>query len=55
MAKRKNLVKPKSKTLKKAERDLHNKKASKTVKGPAGYTVRNAKGVKVRHKRGSAR
>ena len=46
MAGRKNLVKPRANTLGRAEKDLHNRKASRTVKGPAGYTLRNAKGVK---------
>lgn len=47
MAKRKNLVKPKPSTLKRAEADLRSR-AGRKVKGPAGYVVRNAKGVKAR-------
>lgn len=46
MTGRKSLVKPTSTTLGRAEKDLHNPKASRAVKSPAGYTVRNAKGVK---------
>jgi len=48
LAIKRNLVKPKPATLKRAEKDLHNSKTSRTVKGPAGYTVRNAKGVKIK-------
>ncbi len=40
------LVKPRSHTLRSAERELHGKRTSKTAKTPAGYVLRNAKGVK---------
>jgi len=46
MATKKSLVKPRPATLRRAENDLHNPKTSRTVKGTAGYAVRNAKGVK---------
>lgn len=49
---RKPLVKPKPKTLKDAEKDLKNPKASQTAKGTGGYTLRNAKGVRENVKKG---
>ncbi|HVA96035.1 MAG TPA: hypothetical protein VND99_00105 [Candidatus Acidoferrales bacterium] len=56
MATRKTLVKPKPKTLKRAEQDLKNKHVGKTVKSPAGFVVRNAKGVRtIKKKRGHAK
>jgi hypothetical protein len=51
MATKKSLVKPKPRTLGEAEKDLRNIKAGRNTKGPAGYTVRNAKGVKVNKER----
>lgn len=47
MTAKKVLVKPKPATLRRAEKDLKNPNASRGVKGPAGYTVRNSKGVRV--------
>ena len=48
---RKVLVKPKPKTLRKAEKELHGKRVPKTAKSTAGYTVRNAKGVREKRTR----
>lgn len=43
---RKKGIKPKPRTLKAAEKDLHSKKSSKTSKSTAGFVVKTAKGVK---------
>lgn len=50
MAKRK-LVKPKPRTLKAAEKDLHNRHSSGSSKRTGGYVVKNAKGVKEKRKK----
>ncbi len=40
------LAKPKSRTLKAAEQELHNHRSPKTARRTGGYVLRNAKGVK---------
>lgn len=41
-----NTLKPKPRTLKRAEKDLHDKESSKTSKSTGGFVVRAAKGIK---------
>ncbi len=40
--------KPKPRTLKAAEKELHSRRVPKAAKRPAGYVVSRAKGVKVK-------
>lgn len=47
----KKLSKPKPRTLRAAERDLHSGKSSESSKRTGGYVVKNAKGVKEKRKR----
>ena len=46
MAKSRGLSKPKPRTLKAAEKELHNGRSAKPARRAAGYVVKNAKGVK---------
>ncbi len=55
MKKRKNLVKPKPHTLTIAEKLLHGKKSTKNSKTLAGFTVRDAKGVKEKTSKGKTK